>query len=89
LALRRTCRYHALTLLAGASRLFAPAPSAALSWQQLGVAKGPRGACEILGLEPICVANEGRFAIVPLEHADTALNVLLRCLFPDNPPAPV
>jgi AIR synthase related protein, C-terminal domain len=36
------------------------------------------GACEILGLDPLYVANEGRFAIVPLEHADAALDVLLR-----------
>lgn len=36
------------------------------------------GTCEILGLDPPYVANEGRFAIVPLEHADAALDVLLR-----------
>ena len=36
------------------------------------------GACEFLGLDPLHVANEGRFAIVPLEHAGVALDVLLR-----------
>jgi hydrogenase expression/formation protein HypE len=36
-----------------------------------------QGACEILGLDPLYVANEGRFAaIVPALHADAALNIL-------------
>jgi len=36
-----------------------------------------RGACEILGFEPMYVANEGRFAcIVPEKDADKALAVL-------------
>lgn len=35
------------------------------------------GACEILGLDPLYVANEGRFvAIVPASQADTALEVM-------------
>lgn len=38
-----------------------------------------RGACEILGLDPLYVANEGRFiAIVPADGAGTALAVLRR-----------
>jgi hydrogenase expression/formation protein HypE len=39
---------------------------------------GPvRGACEILGLDPLYVANEGRFiAIVPPEDAPDALAIL-------------
>ncbi|AJP60119.2 hydrogenase expression/formation protein HypE (plasmid) [Pandoraea vervacti] len=38
-----------------------------------------RGACEILGLDPLYVANEGRFAaIVPTEHASAALAHLRR-----------
>src|ERR1019366_9796014 len=50
------------------------------------------GACEILGLDPLYVTDEGRFAIVPVEHADAALDVLLRCsgcLLPSRPPASV
>lgn len=36
-----------------------------------------RGACELLGLDPLYVANEGRFiAFVPPERADAALAVL-------------
>ena len=38
-----------------------------------------RGACEVLGLEPLGVANEGRFvAFVPRDQADRALEVLGR-----------
>lgn len=38
-----------------------------------------RGACEILGFDPMYVANEGRFiAFVPASHADEALAVLGR-----------
>ncbi len=36
-----------------------------------------RGACELLGLDPLHIANEGQFlAIVSAEHADCALNAL-------------
>jgi hydrogenase expression/formation protein HypE len=36
-----------------------------------------RGACEILGLDPLYVANEGRFiAFLPADHASRALAVL-------------
>jgi hydrogenase expression/formation protein HypE len=36
-----------------------------------------RGACEILGLDPFYVANEGRFVcFVPVDEAEIALNVL-------------
>jgi hydrogenase expression/formation protein HypE len=36
-----------------------------------------QSACEILGLDPLYVANEGRFAVfVPAAQADAALNVL-------------
>ncbi len=39
-----------------------------------------RGACEILGLDPLYVANEGRFvAIVPADAADRMLTILRRC----------
>lgn len=41
------------------------------------VCENVRGACEILGLDPLYVANEGRFiAIIPQKHADRALQVL-------------
>jgi hydrogenase expression/formation protein HypE len=36
-----------------------------------------QSACEILGLDPLYVANEGRFAVfVPVAQADAALNIL-------------
>lgn len=38
-----------------------------------------RGACELLGLDPLYVANEGRFvAMVPESHVETALTVMRR-----------
>lgn len=41
-----------------------------------------RGACEILGLEPLHIANEGKLvAIVPREQADAALSALRRHAF--------
>ena len=45
----------------------------------LSVREDVRGACEILGLDPMYIANEGRFvAFVPQEQAATALEVLRR-----------
>ncbi len=39
-----------------------------------------RGACEILGFDPLYVANEGRFvAFVPPSQADVAVQVLRHC----------
>jgi hydrogenase expression/formation protein HypE len=36
-----------------------------------------RGACELLGLDPLHIANEGQFlAVVSSEHADAALQAL-------------
>jgi hydrogenase expression/formation protein HypE len=36
-----------------------------------------RGACELLGLDPLHIANEGQFlAIVSSEHAESALKAL-------------
>jgi hydrogenase expression/formation protein HypE len=38
-----------------------------------------RGACELLGLDPLYVANEGRFvAMVPASQAEAALTVMRR-----------
>ena len=35
------------------------------------------GACELLGLDPLYVANEGRFLVVcPEDHVDRALEIL-------------
>ena len=45
----------------------------------LSVREDVRGACEILGLDPMYIANEGRFvAFVPQEQAATALEILRR-----------
>jgi len=36
-----------------------------------------RGACEILGFDPLYLANEGRFiAFIPQNQADSALGIL-------------
>jgi hydrogenase expression/formation protein HypE len=41
------------------------------------VSEAVRGGCEILGLDPLYVANEGRFvAFVPPEEGEAALEVL-------------
>jgi hydrogenase expression/formation protein HypE len=43
----------------------------------IAVEDGVRGACEILGFDPLYVANEGRFvAFVDPAHADRALSIL-------------
>jgi hydrogenase expression/formation protein HypE len=43
----------------------------------VGVREDVRGACEILGFDPIYVANEGRFvAFVPRQDAGRALDLM-------------
>jgi hydrogenase expression/formation protein HypE len=50
-----------------------------LEQQAIAVSDAVRGACEILGLDPLYVANEGRFvAFVPEANANDALSILRR-----------
>jgi hydrogenase expression/formation protein HypE len=45
--------------------------------QKIPVRDAVRGACELLGLDPLHIANEGQFlAVVAPEYADLALNAL-------------
>jgi len=45
--------------------------------EKIPVRDGVRGACELLGLDPLHIANEGQFlAVVSAEHADAALRAL-------------
>jgi hydrogenase expression/formation protein HypE len=50
-----------------------------LSEDKIPVRDTVRGACELLGLDPLHIANEGQFlAIIAADHADAALEAL-RC----------
>jgi hydrogenase expression/formation protein HypE len=54
---------------------------------QIPIREDVRGACEILGLDPLYVANEGRFmAIVPAQEVERALAVM-RSHAPDPDPS--
>jgi hydrogenase expression/formation protein HypE len=45
--------------------------------ENIPVSDGVRGACELLGLDPLHIANEGQFlAVVAAEYADRAVDVL-------------
>ena len=49
----------------------------AIDEARIGVRMDVRGACEILGLDPLHIANEGKLlAIVPPEEADAALEAM-------------
>ena len=64
----------ALVEIAEASRL-----GIAIDETSIPVASEVRGACEILGFDPLYVANEGRFAVfVRPDQADRALEILKR-----------
>ena len=61
--------------------------SIAAEESEIPVTELVRGACEILGLEPTYVANEGRFVcILPESQAPAALEILARTA-PGGPPA--
>ncbi len=61
--------------------------AATLDEMAVPVSEPVRGACEILGLDPLYVANEGRFlAVVPAAQADAALAILAQTA-PGGPPA--
>ena len=67
--------------LAGALNEIAGSRGATVEIQEsaIPVPEGVRGACEILGLDPLYVPNEGRFvAFVPEKDADRALHALRR-----------
>jgi hydrogenase expression/formation protein HypE len=49
----------------------------AIAEEMIPVRDAVRGACELLGLDPLHIANEGQFlAVVAPEYADAALNAL-------------
>jgi hydrogenase expression/formation protein HypE len=48
--------------------------------EEIPVRESVRGACELLGLDPLHIANEGQFlAVVSAEYADAAFNALAQC----------
>lgn len=53
--------------------------SVELSEEEIPMRDEVRGACELLGLDPLHIANEGQFlAVVSPQYADIALNALLQ-----------
>jgi len=47
---------------------------------EIPVRDSVRGACELLGLDPLHIANEGQFlAVIAPEYADAAYNALCQC----------
>ncbi len=48
--------------------------------EQVPIRDTVRGACELLGLDPLHIANEGQFlAVIAPEYADAGLEALRRC----------
>jgi hydrogenase expression/formation protein HypE len=73
----------ALNELAAATRL-----TLSLEESVIPVLEEVQGACEILGLDPLYIANEGRFvAFVPPEEADRALAILRSAQIAQGEPA--
>ena len=67
--------------LAGALNELAAGANAGMTIEEplIPVRESVRGACELLGLDPLYVANEGRFvAFVPESHVDAALAAMRR-----------
>ena len=65
--------------LASALHELATASSCTVTIEELGIpiSEPVRGACEILGLDPLYVANEGRFVMfLPAEEVEKALPIL-------------
>ena len=51
-----------------------------LDERSLPVRPAVAGACELLGLDPLYIANEGKMvAVVPAEDADTAVQAMRSC----------
>jgi len=47
---------------------------------EIPIRESVRGACELLGLDPLHIANEGQFlAVIAPEYADAAYNALCQC----------
>jgi hydrogenase expression/formation protein HypE len=60
-----------------------------ISLQEQAIAVNPavRSACEILGIDPLYVANEGKFAIIAKSGIENEISKLLRDINPMNQPA--
>jgi hydrogenase expression/formation protein HypE len=55
--------------------------------KSIPIGKEVKGLCDILGLEPLYMANEGKMiAVVPKRQAEEALKVLQKCRYGKMPP---
>jgi len=61
----------------------------AIMEKSVPVREDVRGACELLGIDPLFVANEGRFiCFVPVNHAHRTVEIL-QAFFPDTTPSQI